>query len=209
MVRVGTRPRWQRILFLECICVDYKREIAIEGYMVVVLVLTFPIWCWYFLPSALGFLRQTVRRWIEERRRRPFGGLNIAKKNAVRREDGLGWFRGGRRSLSPNVTPIEQAHGHAVTESPLLRLPEELRREIFLHLVRPEDEITICQFDKQRTLVAMPTFIWKHAHVDAREPGERWMALQHFLHTGIIRPGYPLEYLCENMLPLAKVNRRM
>lgn len=209
MVRIGTRPRWKRILYLECICVSYKREVAIEGYLVVILVLTVPIWSWYFLPSALGFARQTVRSWIEERRRRPFGGVDVAERNAVRRKGGLGWFQERRRSLSEDVTSTEETDGQAATENPLLSLPEEIRREIFLQVVRPEDEIMICSFKKQKTLVAVPTFIWNHGHVDARESGKRWMALQHFLNNGTIRPGYPQEYACKNMLTLAKVNLRM
>ena len=58
-------------------------------------------------------------------------------------------------------------------ESPLLRLPEEIRREIFLHLVRPAEEMTICPFKKQRTLVAVTASVKNHAHKDANGPGKQ------------------------------------
>lgn len=207
--RVGARPRWKRILYLECVCVTYKREIAIEGYVVVVGLLTLPIWCWYFLPSALGLARQAIKGELERRRRRPFGGVNIAERNAVRQGSALVWGRGRRRSLSCVDESRNEPRSHEAADSPLMRLPEEVRREIFLYLVRPEDELTICTFIKQRRLVAVPTFGWRYAHVDARESGKRWMAFQQFLNNGNLREGCPQDYTCKDMVTLAKVNRRM
>lgn len=51
-VHINERPRWKRTLFLERICVDLKGSIIMEGYVILFLALTSPLWFWIFLPHA-------------------------------------------------------------------------------------------------------------------------------------------------------------
>lgn len=204
MVHINERPRWKRILFLECICVDLKGSIMMEGYVVLFLALTSPLWCWIFLPYGCMLAWKWLRERVDIRRRRPYGGIDIAECNTARGR--WRWLR-WRRSMSQVASASVQ--GEIVVKSPLFRLPEEIRREIFLHLVRPADELTICSLKKERRLVALPTDVWQHASADAAGTRRRWEELLRFFNNSIIGGSRVETYTCRGLLKLAKVNRQL
>ena len=204
MVRIGERPRWKRILYLEFMAIEYKREIMIEGYTLLGLGLTFPVWCWYFLPSGVKLAREWGSQQRELHRRKPYAGINIAESNTARPR--WGWMK-RRGSLSQTTSPPEVKM--ELSESPLLRLPEEIRREIFLYLVRPAHELTICSMKKEKRLVALPTQVWLDAYADAVGRRKNWETLLKFLNSSKTPDDSGDQpYTCKDMLSLAKTSRQ-
>lgn len=199
MVRLGERPRWKRILYLEFMAVDMKKTIMMEGYVVLLLGLTSPIWCWIFLPFGVRFARDWLRHHIEMKRRAPYGGIDIAEYNTARPV--WSWVRRMKTLDRPSSSNMLQA------ESPLSRLPEEIRREIFLHLVRPAEELTICSLKKERRLIALPTYVWDGAYDDGTGRRQGWEKLLHFLNNSVGDEQSNRAYTCNDMLALAKTNR--
>lgn len=165
MVRKGERPLWKRILYLERIAVVHKRHIVLEGYVFLLLGLTLPIWGMVVavpLGAMVGW--QILRSEIRRVRQAPYGGLRIGKQNATARKQG--WLK-RRRSLSRVSSRRPQHVDMDLTESRLLALPEEIRRQIFLYLVRPAEELTICSLGHQQRLVAVPTYVWQEVEAGA------------------------------------------
>lgn len=214
MTKIGTRPRWKRILYLECIAFTHKRHIAIEGYAVLTLgILLSPLWvpCLGSL-YLMGVIFQALRwpgQFLTERRTAPYGGIDIAEENKAARR--WSWFGPGRRmSLSPPARPRDIEEG-GEEMSLLLRLPVEIRLEVFSYLVCPDKKLTICSMKEQRRLVAVPTRKCEGTHDPASAyEREKRTNLKEFLAGKPTGPGPSLlASLCEGKLALAKVNRQL
>lgn len=181
MVKIGQRPRWKQVLCLECMAFTHKRNIALEGYQVLAGILTFPFWIWavliFYLWKSGGNPRDLLgqyRRWELA----PYGGIAVGKKNRATRSRWHWidrWLERRKKTLDKRPPKGTMAAG---SESPLVRLPAEIRQQIFLYVVRPAPEMMICSLrgrDKREgRLAAVLPDVWLNSLCPGFKGPQQW-----------------------------------
>lgn len=197
------RPRWRRIVCLDCIAIYYKHEIMVPGWAVVFGILTFPLWCWFGLPTGLRYLRFKVDSYS----RSFHAGLSISEKNTARP---VSW-RLTPRFLCRDIMskkPSRLSRENEVHQSRLLGLPYEIRRQIWLEVLHPANELFIKHDPKNARFYAV--------HEDVKSPTDftsRTVMSDEGIVLQLPNPSGPFQastYLdCKDMWQLLGLNHRL
>lgn len=189
-------PQWKHTLY-------NKWQSFLDRYFVFV-------WCYFWIIATLSHdLFNAARAWtrhrIEQRSRARFGGIPIAESNSA--HPSRHWLK-RRKSLSQGSSRRNESCA-GTASSPILGLPEEIRRQIFLHIICPAEELTVCSMRKEERLIAVPSWIWKGARLDIAGDGQILNKLQQFLNLSMDEGPHRTALVRGNMLTLAKVNRQL
>lgn len=138
---------------MDCIAIYGKGdEIWVPGYMVLLLIITLPIWCWFFLPYMISCIPTIVKQLLESQRRSYYCGLNVSEENTARP---ILW-KWTPRFLCSDLMYKNSEASWSHRRCRIFDLPYEIREKIWLELLRPADMLFIRYDSKLARLYALP-----------------------------------------------------
>ena len=142
------RPLWRRIICLDYIAIRGKHdEIQMSGWVVLLFMLATPLWIWRFIPDGLRFISEK----IEDRRRAFYADIDISEDNTART---VLWRCTPGFLCRGTISSMRDSQTRREGDCRLLDLPYEIRRQIWLELLRPADKLFTKHDSDRRRLCA-------------------------------------------------------